>query len=224
MKIIKFLKEKEKKDKAYEKEIHEVQKKYGKYRSKPKRFIVELCFLASLVLVIATIMPVYSFQKILQQNNYIVNIEQSEHRMLSEFDKASSCDQIDNDLQKRECFIKLMGEDELELYITNIAVVIYANVYIKENNDIVLAKAILDKLKELQISRHYDDLNADVSTDIAFDIIGESLFGKIIHLLMDSEIKINEINLVENKIKMATDLEKEIRKKYNLEDYEAVIR
>lgn len=226
--VYEYIKEKEEKNKAYRKEIKEevkrVKQKHGKYISPFKKNMLSSLHFSFIILSVIVFATIYSGYKVLTQNDYIVNIEQSEHRMLSEFDKASSCDQVDNDLKKRECFIKLMNEDELNLYITNIAAAIYANVYAKENNDIVLAKAILDKLKELQISRHYDDLNADVSTEVAFDIVGESMFGKIIHLLMKGENKINELNLVKNKVKMSEDLEKEIREEYNLENYQAVIR
>lgn len=223
-----YIKEKEEKNKAYRKEIKEevkrVKQKHGKYISPFKKNMLSLLYFSFVILNVIVFATIYSGYKVLTQNDYIVNIEQTEHRMLSEFDKTSSCDQIDNNLQKRECFIQLMSEDGLELYITNIAAAFYANDYAKENNDIVLAKTILDKLKELQISRHYDDLNADISTEIAFDIIGKSLLGKTMDLLMKDDIKINNLNILKDKVKMASDLEKEIRQDYNLEDYKAVIR
>lgn len=217
MKIIKLIKEKEKKDKEYMKEIHEVQKKYGKYRSKPKRFIIELAFLVSLVITAMTIPPMYAFQKIIEQNEYIINLEKNKGKILSEFDEVSYCQELEDNIEKRECFLNLM--DNSNSYLIGLVASNVAYLYSVENNDVELAKDILNNIKKLNTSRHYEDLNADFDIELAFNIIDDSLMGKLLNI---SNYKF-KVNMIEQKNEFVKKIEDKIREEHNLHDYKAFI-
>lgn len=220
MKIIKFLKEKEKKNKEYVKEIHEVQKKYGKYKSKPKRFMVELPFFVLLIMTIMTIAPMYAFQKVILQNEYIVNTEETKSKFLSEFDEIRFCEEVEDYTEKKECIVVLMGS--LDLHLTSYIASNIAYHYSVENNDVELAKSILNNIKKLNTSRHYQDFNADISANIAFNILENSIIGKVYNKVSTPEMKM-QYNVIEKKSEMLKELEDNIRKDHDLHNYKAVI-
>lgn len=218
MNIIAKLKEEREKNISYRKDLKEIQKKHGKYKTPFRREVEALSILAYIIFFVVLVAPFFTTMIVIKENHYTSNLE--EHRALINeglIDLNHCRFESEN---KTACISYML--DDFEYNILGIAITRVATDHALKKNNVELGMKTLDALKKLEISRHFPDHNFDYSLSMSVDNLNNSFTGKLYKTLKGEPVFEN--NILKKKQSIINEATESLREGLNLQDYEAVIR